>query len=76
MAETITEEDRLHLLRQVADEVSRRFRVPAEELLAEGMIAMITAERRYNPKRGGFLPFVRRRVKGAMQNQCVKIRRR
>ncbi|MCA9623712.1 MAG: sigma-70 family RNA polymerase sigma factor [Myxococcales bacterium] len=65
----------------VADQARRLWRrhhrhIDFEELRGLGLVALLAVLERFDPERGAFEPFVRRRVRGAMLDEIRKRSRR
>jgi hypothetical protein len=68
MSERVTDDEKLHLVMQVADEVARKHRIADPcELWGEAWLGMKQAESLWDGARP-FLPFARTRVWGAIMD--------
>jgi hypothetical protein len=64
-----SENDKLQLIMQVADEVARRYQIADScELWGEGWLGAEYAERGHVVSRGPLLPYMRICIRGFMQN--------
>lgn len=72
-ARNILVERNLGLVRHIAAEVARSVRVPFDELVADGNVALIRAAERFDPDRGvRFAAYAARWIRHAMRDTCCE----
>lgn len=69
-ADVVTEQDKLHLVMQVADEVGRKYRIDPTELWGAGWLTIKVAEVGWRPT-GSFLAYARRCLRTDMRKAAM-----
>jgi len=68
----VTEADILHLVQVVSDQLARKYGVESCELWGQAWLGVRSVMGRYDGKRGGFLPYARKRAAGSIEDAMRK----